>query len=116
MVVSVAYTSPTRSHMTIDTAVLIYESAIVTSFENSPINKQSPDTLLQFEPEDKIQRVAAVSEVLNRSSPSQACLTLQKCLLSGLSDSRVGLYSRFHELAIFMHGYDHQETRRLAHM
>ena len=51
---------------------------------------------------------------LRQSSPAQACLLLQKYLLSGLTDSRVGLYSRFHELSAYMNGYGHKETLRLA--
>lgn len=69
-----------------------------------------------FEPTTSIRRVADVKGTLDRSSPSQAHLKLQKCLLSGLSDSKVGLYSRFHEIAIYWYGYDHPKTIRIADM
>lgn len=107
------YTCPNRP---LDVAVCIYEPSIVTAFENSPVVSQTPDLLENFEPTKSIQRVASMKRALDRSSPSQARLKLQKCLLSGLSDSKVGVYSRFHEIAIYWFGYDDPKTIRIADM
>ncbi|KAJ3538183.1 hypothetical protein NM688_g6556 [Phlebia brevispora] len=97
-----------------DVAVCIYDPSLVVPFSNPLITSQSPNLRDNFEPDGKILRVEAVYETLSRSSPSQARLTLQKCLLSGLSDSKIGLYSKFHEVAIYMYGYDSQKSIRIA--
>lgn len=98
--------------------MVIHEPAIVREFHNAPVVERPADLTAQhFEPLSKIQQVSSMHkelETLRQSSPSQASLSLQKCLLSGLTDSRVGLYSRFHELSAYIHGYGHEETLRLA--
>ena len=40
----------------------------------------------------------------------------QHSLLSGLNDAKVGLYSGFHEYAMYRYGYDHENTVLMAYM
>ena len=82
--------------------------------------ERPPDlTARHFEPPDSIQQMSSVYEelmALRQSSPAQACLLLQKYLLSGLTDSRVGLYSRFHDIAVYEKGYANYYAIRMAYM
>ena len=100
-----------------DTGVVIYEPSIVGNFTNKPIVEPTPDLLSKdYNSTTDIQRVESVHATLSLSTPAQAHLILQKCLLSGLSDSKIGLYSKFHEVAIYMYGYDSQKSIRIADM
>lgn len=103
-----------RSSIALDTVAAFAEPSIVTKFENSAVFDAPPDLRDSFE-----QEVEAVSSFLDRVSgllqPQKESAYCRK-LLSGLSDSKVGLYSQFHDNACYKLGYDNEETIRLAYM
>jgi RNA-dependent RNA polymerase len=95
---------------------LFWDPKIVKNFRNSSSASCAPpiDIEEQFdlsiEPMDKyMERVAGLSS-------SEELQELQKHLLSGLADRKVGLYSRFHSLSTYKLGYGDPVTIRLAHM
>jgi RNA-dependent RNA polymerase len=76
-----------------------------------------PSTIVEnyFEPETAIELVSSVHDEIE-SSPDLAQNSLQSRLLCGIAENNVGVYSKFHENAVYALGYDHDETLRLAHM
>lgn len=49
-------------------------------------------------------------------STDQLAIEIRKILLSNLSNTRVGTYSKFHDNSTYNLGYDHPTTIRLAYM
>ncbi|KAI0095023.1 RNA dependent RNA polymerase-domain-containing protein [Irpex rosettiformis] len=99
-----------------DVAVCIWDRDIVNAFVNSPINSMPEDTVEKyFEPESAIELVSTVYDEV-QSRPDRAQSIIQRRLLSGLTESKVGIYSKYHENAIYALGYDHPETLRIAYM
>ncbi|KAH8119803.1 RNA dependent RNA polymerase-domain-containing protein [Phellopilus nigrolimitatus] len=97
-----------------DTVTIIAEPKIVDAFENSRIVDPPSDLRSGFERE-----IEEVSAFISRVADLPALLKereLLKKLLSGLSDSKVGLYSKFHDNAAYSLGYDSPEAIRLAYM
>lgn len=86
------------------------------AFTNAPVNAM-PEHIVEecFEPENTIESVSAVFDEV-QASPRRAEDILHRRLLSGLTESKVGIYSNYHEIAIYALGYDHPETLRLAYM
>lgn len=98
----------------IDTVTIIADQSIVNDFKNSSIVDEPADLRDNFERE-----VEPVSAFLSRVEPlSQYHKQYELCrkLLLGLSDSKVGLYSLFHDNAVYRLGYNHPDTIRLAYM
>lgn len=84
------------------------------SFTNSRVVDAPHDLRSNFESEIEI-----VSDFLRRTSTMETIVKdyyLSQELLLGLQDSKVGLYSTFHESSVFRRGYDHPTTVRLAYM
>ncbi|RDX50511.1 hypothetical protein OH76DRAFT_1348782 [Lentinus brumalis] len=101
-----------------DTCVCIYDPRIVESFENSKIFT-APDNFLKdnFEDQGKIQQVSALTTEMDQSAdPDARRGKLQEALLCGLVTAPIGQYSSMHENAIYMNGYDHPDTVRIAFM
>jgi RNA-dependent RNA polymerase len=102
-----------------DTGVFIYEPFIVEHFKNSKLVRV-PERFIEenFEPETKINPVTAIEYEIQKAamiSSLTASRLLQQHLLAGLTESIVGKYSKFHENAIYMHGYDDPRTVGMAH-
>ncbi|KAI0348335.1 hypothetical protein BDW22DRAFT_1350519 [Trametopsis cervina] len=99
-----------------DVAICIWNRQIVDAFNNSPVERMQDGFIEEyFEPESDIELVSSVADEI-RSSPTHAQTILQRRLLSGITDSKVGIYSNFHENLVYARGYDHEETLRVAHM
>jgi hypothetical protein len=49
-------------------------------------------------------------------SPKEAQIAFQKVLLLGIAEKKIGLYSKFHDLAVYEHGYASPIAIRLAFM
>lgn len=75
-----------------------------------------PEDFMQanFKAEDDILTVATLHDEVAASE--QKSDTLQRHLLAGLTQSKVGIYSGFHEVAMYQHGYGDPRTVRMAHM
>ncbi|KAI0756131.1 RNA dependent RNA polymerase-domain-containing protein [Daedaleopsis nitida] len=102
-----------------DVCVCIYDPRLVESFQNSEIS-EAPDNFLKdnFEDQGKIQQVSEMADELGRlaSDPDARRSKLQDCLLLGLANPPIGPYSKFHENAVYTHGYDAPESIRMAFM
>lgn len=100
----------------IDVAVCIWDKDIVDAFKNAPVEPMPEDILeTYFEPESDIHTVAEIHNEI-QSSPTHARGVLQQHLLSGLTESKVGIYSTYHESLAYAKGYGHKETLRMAYM
>ena len=90
-------------------------SEIVSAFKPPPFSPQ-PDGFL----ENYFERdVETVQDFCNRhagKSKDQLSVEIRTILLSGLSKTHVGIYSRFHDNATYHLGYNHETTIRLAYM
>ena len=67
-----------------------------------------------FQPE--IEKVSEFSSRIKNLSPVEQQYELSKKLLLGFQDSKVGLYSKFHENSVYTRGYNDPTTVRLAYM
>ncbi|KAI5121840.1 hypothetical protein M0805_003273 [Coniferiporia weirii] len=97
-----------------DTVTVIAEPLIVNGFTNSRVVDAPEDLRDRFERE-----IEKVSSFLSRVKDMPVLAKereLYKKLLLGLSDSKVGLYSMFHDNAVYYLGYDSPEAVRLAYM
>jgi hypothetical protein len=95
-----------------DHALVIYQEDIVNNFTNSEIKfADEPANLdCMFEP-----TVTAVSDLLSHHSDLRT--QLQPALLGGRYEPNlVGIYSKFHDSASYIHGYGSDEAWRLAYM
>jgi RNA-dependent RNA polymerase len=66
--------------------------------------ERSPETVRQFG-----ERISTMTKL-------QAQTAFMEILLSGMRDTKVGLYSTFHDSAIWKFGYGSSHAERLAHM
>ncbi|KAI0033844.1 RNA dependent RNA polymerase-domain-containing protein [Vararia minispora EC-137] len=97
-----------------DTAWITWEPSLVESFTNTPL-VVPPSTFISGNFERNGERLSDFCERLKNDSDRFA-QELVQALLGGMSDRKVGLYSKFHDLACWQLGYDHPDTERLAHM
>lgn len=107
----------TLSLVHLDTAVIIFDPVIVEPFHGPPdVTPEPPDFQDNFESQESIPKVFQVVDEMN-AHPDRASNILQRHLLVGLSDfDKKGTYSRFHEYAIFMHGYNDPRAILMAYM
>lgn len=100
---------------TTDELILILNKLIVDSFKNQPLTAM-PSGLMDSDFEREVESVPDFcSRALNLAEKASQG-AFQEVLLLNLNVSQVGLYSTFHENAIWKHGYSHPETVRLAYM
>ncbi|THH01293.1 hypothetical protein EW026_g1385 [Hermanssonia centrifuga] len=100
-----------------DVAVCVWDQTLVQSFVQPPITEEPPSFLdRNFEPMEKVLQVAAVLQTIKDLDPMEADVSLRSQLLIGLSDTKVGIYSLYHEKSIYTLGYDHDSSIRTAFM
>ena len=100
-----------------DTAVCIWDPALVKPFGNAKLVIVPPDFKKDnFQPEGEIVMVEQLEELMLASKKAERSTILQRHLVSGVSVSRTGLYSMFHDIAMYKYGYDHENTLRIALM
>ncbi|KAJ7439963.1 RNA dependent RNA polymerase-domain-containing protein [Mycena latifolia] len=98
-----------------DEAIIIREPAIVEAFQNKAF-VPPPDDFLVENFKRQVQSVTDFGEKLGQMPIADAQSAFQKEVLAGLTDNRIGKYSIYHDCAVYYHGLDDDETRRLAHM
>ncbi|CAL1694877.1 unnamed protein product [Somion occarium] len=101
-----------------DTAVCIYNQQLVQSFQPPSVNNILPPDLQRenFLPQDGTLQVSGLSREIQHLSADEAQSYLQDQLLSGYINSKVGMYSKFHDNAAYAFGYGADCTVRLAHI
>ncbi|GJE89654.1 RNA dependent RNA polymerase-domain-containing protein [Phanerochaete sordida] len=100
-----------------DTAVCIWDPVLVVPFRNAKLVLVPPGFKeANFQPEGEIVTVAQLEELMLSSEKAGRSTILQRHLVSGVSVSRTSMYSRFHDFAMYMFGYGHENTQRIALM
>jgi RNA-dependent RNA polymerase len=86
---------------------------LVEPFQNSDLVEPPPN----FIGDNFEKSVISVSDFFKQSGTSvDRERDFQKVLLHGLSDTKVGMYSNYHGLAVYKYGYSHQTSVRYAYM
>ena len=97
---------------------VIWQPEIVSKFENADPSYADPPPGLQ---DAFVKETETIETFMQRvppdGNPQLHVRELQKFLLGPLRDqSLVGIYSGFHDNAVYKHGYFHDEAKRLAYM
>ncbi|KAH7886339.1 RNA dependent RNA polymerase-domain-containing protein [Phlebopus sp. FC_14] len=82
-----------------DTVMLTWCKELVDNFKGSPLTEPPGDLNQAFERE--VEHVRDFDRRASDLSPKVAQQSFQKVLLLGLAETRVGLYSKFHDLAVY---------------
>jgi hypothetical protein len=94
--------------------MLFWAKLLLESFRNSPFC-EPPADLLTRNFHREIETVVKFSQRVS-SQPSTSQRDLQKVNLLGLADTKVGLYSIFHDNVVYKLGYGSEEAVRMAYM
>ena len=94
---------------------MIWSKALVEKFHGSPFCPPPPN-FLEEHFEQKAESVVSFGGRVALLPPVDLHSEFQSVLLSGLRDRKIGKYSTLHDNAVFVYGYDHPETLRLAYM
>ena len=101
--------------MCTDTVTVIADRNIVDAFQEPELVLEPPEFRQKnFYPQ--IEKVKDFQDRIAELPPTVQQHELGKMLLLGLSDNKVGLYSNFHDNAVYSRGYDDPVTIRLAFM
>jgi RNA-dependent RNA polymerase len=98
-----------------DTAMLTWMPEIVSAFRPAPLNVM-PSDFLEKNFKKNVETLVEFQERISKLPEARREFEFHRVFLLGLGDSKVGLYSRFHDNAIYQHGYDHEITVREGHM
>ena len=66
--------------------------------------------------ESNVETVTAFNNRVQGRPEHEAQREFTLAMLEGFNDGTVGIYSTFHDAAVFKLGYGHQEAIRLAYM
>ena len=88
---------------------------LVGTFRQPQTVREPAGLMLNFEPLDEVPSVASVLARMD-SDPSRRDAILHEHLLSGMAESKTGLYSKFHDNSVYELGYNHPITIRNAFM
>lgn len=94
---------------------IISSSLLVGAFSNAPFT----EVPARFEQKNFKKEVELVDDFKKRVKPypsQQSQQAFQHVLLLGLADTKVGIYSSFHDVAVYALGYNHPDTVRLGYM
>ncbi|KAJ6617410.1 RNA dependent RNA polymerase-domain-containing protein [Mycena sp. CBHHK59/15] len=109
--VIIASTAGQRSLLSLlsggDTVFFIWLETFLKNFRNQPFTPPPPDLSQNFE--RKVVTVQELGHQLHSLTGEEAQRTFQQHLLMGLRDTQVGLYSFFHDNAVWRHGYQHEK-------
>ncbi|KAI0684509.1 RNA dependent RNA polymerase-domain-containing protein [Cytidiella melzeri] len=99
-----------------DTAVCIWDPEIVNAFKQPDMVREPHHLMSNFEPLSAVPTVATVLHRMDRADSKAQDTILREHLLTGLTENRTGIYSKFHGNAIYQFGYNHPATIRNAFM
>ncbi|KAG1749807.1 RNA dependent RNA polymerase-domain-containing protein [Suillus paluster] len=97
-----------------DTVVLVWSKHLVENFNTAPMCETPSNLSNDFERE--VEDIADFDQRVSRLSDKEAQTAFQNVLLLGLAETKKGLYSNFHDLAVYKHGYASAAAIRLAYM
>lgn len=98
-----------------DDVFLIFLPRIVEHFQSKQLTEM-PKTLVKDYFEGNVESVTAFSERVGVMSTKAAQEEFQEICLLGLNDSKVGLYSNYHDYAVWKNGLDDPMSIRMAYM
>jgi RNA-dependent RNA polymerase len=88
---------------------------IVNAFK-PPDFSDPPENFIEKNFQKDVETVEDFQRRIHSIPEAEAEQEFFRIFLLGLVDSKVGLYSKLHDNAIYKDGYDDQETIRLAYM
>ena len=97
-----------------DTVMLNWCKPLVEQFRGSPLCTAPTDLSSSFERE--VEHVRDFDRRASKLEAKAAQQAFQKVLLLGLAETKVGLYSKFHDAAVYKFGYASQAAIHLAYM
>ncbi|KAG1840300.1 RNA dependent RNA polymerase-domain-containing protein [Suillus subalutaceus] len=97
-----------------DTVTLVWSKRLVETFNTAPLCTAPASLSDDFERE--VEHVEDFDGRVSKLSAKEAQTAFQKVLLLGLAETKVGLYSKFHDLAVYERGYASAAATRLAYM
>ncbi|KAG2075104.1 hypothetical protein BDR04DRAFT_1091949 [Suillus decipiens] len=97
-----------------DTVVLVWSKSLVGNFNTAPLCETPVDLRNDFERE--VEHLLDFDQRVSKLSDKEAQTAFQRVLLLGLAETKRGLYSGFHDAAVYQHGYDSTTAIRLAYM
>ncbi|KAI5998175.1 RNA dependent RNA polymerase-domain-containing protein [Pisolithus albus] len=97
-----------------DTVMLTWCRELVDNFKNFSRCEEPKGIREAFERE--VEHVRDFDRRISNLSLKEAQQALQKVLILGLAETRVGLYSTYHDLAVYKKGYNSKEAIQLAYM
>ncbi|KAG9222124.1 hypothetical protein CCMSSC00406_0009575 [Pleurotus cornucopiae] len=98
-----------------DEDVIIWDPEIVAPFRNHPIVDEPKDFLADHF-EKQVEKVPEFCQRLNNVSKAEAQRSIFDILLLNVCDSKVGLYSKFHDCAVWQYGLNHPSAILMAYM
>ncbi|KAG2358031.1 RNA dependent RNA polymerase-domain-containing protein [Suillus spraguei] len=97
-----------------DTVTVVWSKRLVENFHTSPLCTAPAGLTGDFERE--VEHVEDFDTRVTSLSKKEAQIAFQKVLLLGLAETKIGLYSKFHDLAVYERGYASAAAIRLAYM
>ncbi|KAG2350150.1 hypothetical protein BDR05DRAFT_480 [Suillus weaverae] len=97
-----------------DTVVLVWSKNLVENFNTAPLCEPPVDLRNDFERE--VEDLLDFDRRVSKLSDKEAQTAFQNVLLLGLAETKRGLYSAFHDAAVYQDGYDSATAVRLAYM
>ena len=85
-------------------------------FKNCPYSAPTPDFMTRNFEKERETIADFCGRVSRYGSHAERQAALARVFLAELGDSKVGIYSMYHDMAIAEHGYGAPETVRIAHM
>ncbi|KAF7965380.1 hypothetical protein HWV62_44091 [Athelia sp. TMB] len=93
-----------------DTAMLFWAKWLVNHFTNSALSQPPPGLVDEMFTRD-VKSVAEFVKGLEGRTRPEAHMELRKLAFIGLVDSKVGLLSNFHDVAVYQHGYGSEKAQ-----
>lgn len=89
--------------------------SLVEQYKNSEfVNK--PDRFEERNFKGTVEKVTSFVDRLSQRTPHGDHKFFFEAMLQGLGNSKLGMYSKYHEIATYTKGYSDPETVRLAYM
>jgi RNA-dependent RNA polymerase len=96
--------------------MLFWSKLLVEGFKNAPTSEPPANLFTQIFYRE-VETVAQFARRVSQLSPSASQQELQRVSsLAGLTDTKVGLLSNFHDNAVYKHGYGSEVTQLMAHV
>lgn len=93
---------------------MIWLASIVSTFQRKSLSLPPEELEKNFRSD--VESVKDLIVRLSTGSKDKMHASFQKTSISGLVDETVGIYSHYHDVAVWKHGYGSRKAIRLAYM